>query len=90
MKKFKTFLFWFAAEAWIYALVVANGRAYVLANYPATFITDMIISGNTFWFAKKFLDDKDNREWPAMLGCILGGGTGSLLSIFITSRMYGS
>lgn len=90
MSKFRTFLFWFVAEFWIYALIVANGRAYVQGNYLWTILTDMVISFNTFWFSVKFIENKDNREWPAMLGCVLGGGTGSCAAIFITKLMYGA
>lgn len=83
------FAFWFAAEFWLYALLVANGRAYVQGNYWATLVTDMIISGNNFWFAVKFIEGKDNRTWPALVGCVCGGGTGSLCAIFLTKMVYG-
>lgn len=90
ISKLRIFAFWFAAEFWIYALVVANGRAYVQGNYIATLLTDMVISGNNFWFAVKFIEGKDNRTWPALVGCVLGGGTGSLCAIFLTKMVYGS
>lgn len=89
MLKLKTFLFWFAAEFVLYGLLVANGRAYAQANYFATLITDMIISGFNFWFAVKFIEGKNNRTWPALVGCVLGGGAGSLCSIAFTKRAYG-
>lgn len=89
MSKLKTFLFWFCAEFVIYGLVVANGRAYVQANYPATMGSDMLISALNFWFAVKFIEGKDNRTWPALAGCVLGGGTGSLCSIALTVWAYG-
>lgn len=90
MTRLKTFAFWFAAEFFLYGLLVANGRAYVQANYPATLVTDMIISGFNFWFAVKFIEGKDNRTWPALVGCVLGGGAGSLCSIFLTKILYGA
>lgn len=90
MSKLKTFLFWFAAEAVLYGLIVANGRAYNQANYAATLITDMMVSAFNFWFAVKFIEGKDNRTWPALLGCVLGGGTGSLGCIWLTVHIYGS
>lgn len=89
MNRFKTFAFWFAAEFVLYALVVANGRAYVQANYLATLASDMLISAFNFWFAVKFIEGKDNRAWPALVGCVLGGGTGSLCSIALTKWLYG-
>lgn len=90
MSKLKIFAFWFAAEFTIYALVVANGRAYNQANYGATAVTDGLISAFNFWFAVKFIEGKDNRTWPALAGCVCGGVTGSLCSIFITRRLYGA
>ena len=90
MPRLKVFLFWFAAEFFLYALIVANGRAYNQVNYLATLVTDMTISGFNFWFAVKFIEGKDNRTWPAMLGCVLGGGTGSICSIVLTKWLYGA
>lgn len=90
MNKLKTFLFWFCAEFVVYALVVANGRAYNQANYGATLVTDMTISAFNFWFAVKFIEGKDNRTWPALLGCVLGGGAGSVTSIAVTKFLYGA
>lgn len=89
MNRLKVFAFWFVAEAFIYGMVVANGRAYNQANYLATLGTDMVIAGFNFWFAVKFIEGKDNRTFPALLGCVLGGGTGSLISIALTVWVYG-
>lgn len=89
MKQFRIFAFWFAAQFVLYALVVANGRAYVQANYPATFISDMLIAAFNFWFAVKFIEGKDNRTRWALLGVVLGGGSGSLAAIFFTKMVYG-
>jgi hypothetical protein len=85
----RVFAFWFAAEFALYGLIVANGRAYNQANYAATLLTDMAISAFNFWFAVKFIEGKDNRTWPALAGCVLGGGTGSLVSIALTKLVYG-
>lgn len=85
----KRFAFWFCAEFFLYGLIVANGRAYNQANYTATLLTDMMISGFNFWFAVKFIDDKDNRDKWSMAGCVLGGGSGSICSIILTKWLYG-
>lgn len=87
--KLKRFAFWFGAEFVIYALVVANGRAYNQANYSATVVTDMLISAFNFGFAVKFIEDKDNRDRWSLAGCVLGGATGSVCSIFVTKWLYG-
>jgi hypothetical protein len=89
MRRVKIFAFWFAAEFIQFALLVANGRAYVQGNYLWTLTTDMLISGFNFGVAVKFIENKDNRSWPAMLGCVCGGGTGSCLGIFVTKWVYG-
>lgn len=86
----KRFLFWFAMEFTQFALIVANGRAYNQANYVATLGTDMVISGFNFWVAVKFIEDKDNRDRWSMAGCVLGGGAGSVVSIFVTKLIYGA
>lgn len=89
MLQLKTFLFWFAAEFVLYSLIVANGRAYNQGNYIATLGSDMLISAFNFWFAVKFIEGKDNRTWPALAGCVLGGGAGSCASILFTKWAYG-
>jgi hypothetical protein len=89
MQKLKVFAFWFAAEFVLYGLVVANGRAFNQALYGATLVSDMMISAFNFWFAVKFIEGKDNRTWPALAGCVLGGGSGSLVSIALTKWAYG-
>lgn len=89
MRQFRIFAFWFAAQFVLYALVVANGRAYVQANYPATFASDMLIAAFNFWFAVKFIEGKDNRTRWALLGVVLGGGSGSLAAIAVTKWLYG-
>jgi hypothetical protein len=90
LKALKTFAFWFAAQFILYGLIVANGRAYNQAHYGWTFLTDMMISGFNFGIAVRFIENKDNRSRWAMLGCVLGGGTGSIVSIFVTKLLYGS
>lgn len=90
MKQLRVFAFWFCAEFVLYSLVVANGRAYNQGHYLYTLATDMMISAFNFWFAVKFIEGKDNRTWPALLGCVLGGGAGSLCSIWLTKLVYGA
>lgn len=90
MSCWRRFAFWFAAEAVLYGLVVANGRAYNQANYAATVVTDMLISAFNFWVAAKFIDNKDNRDAWSFAGCVAGGATGSVLSILVTKVLYGA
>lgn len=89
MNKLKIFAFWFAAEFVLYGLIVANGRAYNQGHYAWTLATDMMISGFNFTIGVKFIENADNRNRWAMLGCVLGGGTGSCASILVTKFLYG-
>jgi hypothetical protein len=90
LSKLRRFAFWFAAEFVLYGLIVANGRAYVQANYGWTLVTDMAISAFNFTIGVKFIENKDNRDYWSMAGCVLGGGTGSLCSILVTKWLYGA
>jgi len=90
LKAFRIFAFWFAAEFVLYGLIVANGRAYNQGHYAWTLVTDMMISAFNFGFAVRFIEDKDNRNRWAMMGCVLGGGAGSCVSILITKWLYGA
>lgn len=85
----KRFWFWFAMEFLSYALIVANGRAYVQGHYFWTVLTDLSISAQGFILSKKFIADKDSLDWIAMAGYVLGGASGSVFSIFITKVVYG-
>jgi hypothetical protein len=88
--KLLRFTFWFIAEFTLYGLIVANGRAYNQGNYAATLITDMAISAFNFTIGAKFIDaGSEGRDRWALAGCVLGGATGSLISIFITKFIYG-
>lgn len=88
--KLLRFGFWFGAEFVLYALIVANGRAFVQANYLWTVMTDMLISAFNFGFAVKFLNDKENQDRWSLAGCVLGGACGSVCSIALTKVLYGS
>jgi hypothetical protein len=85
--KLKTFLFWFALEFVLYALIVANGRAYNQGLLGYTFVTDMTISGFNFFIMDRFVKSDRNR-W-AFAGCVCGGGMGSICSILLTKFVYG-
>jgi hypothetical protein len=89
VKQAKIFAFWFAAEFILYGLIVANGRAYNQAHYGWTLVTDMMISAFNFTVGVRFIENADNRNRWAMLGCVCGGGTGSICSIFVTKWLYG-
>jgi hypothetical protein len=90
MNNYRRFAFWFAMEFISFALVVANGRAYNQGHYGWTLGTDMVISGFHFYAGAKFVEDDKNRDRWSMAGCVLGGGLGSVFSIFVTKWAYGA
>jgi hypothetical protein len=89
MPQLKRFAFWFVVQFIQYALVVANGRAYVLASYMATAVTDLLIATLNFVIMVKFVENKDHRDRWSMAGYVTGGTLGSLAAIYITTRIYG-
>jgi hypothetical protein len=73
-----------------YALLVANGRAYVLGSYLWTAITDTLIATMSFVVMRKMVkDSQDDLHGPSLFGYVIGGTLGSLFSIWITKILYG-
>lgn len=83
------FLFFAAAEAISFFVIVANTRALAQGSYAWTAVTDTLFSAQSFVLAKLMIDDKNARSWAAGLGMTVGGTCGSLLSIYVTKRLYG-
>ena len=79
----------FLVEALSFFVVVANTRAYTHGLYMWTFVTDVFFSAQGFAVAKVMTEDARTRTWWAGFGFTLGGATGSLLSIFVTKKLYG-
>lgn len=73
-----------------YALLVANGRAYVQGSYSWTAVTDALIATMNFIvFRKMVKDSNDDIHGPTLFGYVIGGTCGSLFSIWITKIIYG-
>lgn len=84
------FWFYFVVQFISYGLVVANGRAYVQANYGWTAITDASIAALNFVVLRKMVkDSEDDLHGPSLAGYVIGGTLGSLFSIFVTKWLYG-
>lgn len=83
------FFFFAIAEAVSFFVIVANTRALAQGSYTWTALTDTLFSAQAFVIAKLMIDDKNGRTWAAGLGMTFGGTCGSLLSIFVTKRLYG-
>lgn len=80
----------FAFEFIAYFIVVANTRAFTQGSYFWTGLTDLLFSAQSFLVGKLMVDHKEFRSWAAGAGVVLGGTSGSLLSIFITKKLYGA
>lgn len=87
---FGKFAFYFVMQFVSYALVVANGRAYVLGSYGWTALTDGLIAFQNFIVIRRFIKDSgDEIHGPSLIGYVSGGVCGSLFAIWITKMVYG-
>src|ERR1700728_4026507 len=82
-------LFFFTLQFIAYFMFVANTRAFTQANYGWTWITDTWLAAQSFAISKLMIDQKEGRGLWAGIGYTLGGPIGSLLSIYLTKRLYG-
>jgi hypothetical protein len=84
------FGFFFIAEFFSCLVIVANTRAFTLADYGWTAITEAVWGAQTFILWKLMFDDERCRTWAAGAGMVLGSVAGAELSIFITKRLFGA
>jgi hypothetical protein len=89
MTKPGQFAFFFCTQFLNYSLLVANGRAYTQGLYLWTWVTDSLLAGQSFIVAVLMINRKEGRSVWAGVGYTLGGPIGSLLSIYITKKLYG-
>lgn len=71
-----------------YFLFVANGRAYTQGNYTWTAITDSLYAAQSFFLIRRMVTEEANNVW-SFAGYVVGGVAGSLLSILVTTHIYG-
>jgi hypothetical protein len=84
------FSYYFCMQFVSYALLVANGRAYVQGSYGWTALTDSLIATQNFLVIRRMAKESDDElHGLSMLGYILGGTLGSVTSIFVTKILYG-
>lgn len=87
---FGRFFFYFCVQFTSYALVVANGRAYVLGDYMWTAVTDASIAALNFVVIRRMVKDfGEELHGPSLAGYVIGGTLGSLFAIWITKIVYG-
>jgi hypothetical protein len=83
------FLYGFADQFLYFFVVCANFRAVAIGLKCATASTDVLITAQAF-ISKKFAIDKEEcRTYWVGLGETIGGGLGSILSIWVTQRIFG-
>jgi len=87
--RFGQLAFFFTTQFLSYFLFVANTRAFTQGSYTWTWVTDTLLAGQAFILAKLMIDKKEGRGLWAGIGYVLGGPVGSLLSIYVTKRLYG-
>lgn len=84
------FWFYFGVQFISYGLQVANGRAYVQANYMWTALTDAGIAVQTFFIIRSIAKESGaDAHLPSFMGYVSGGVAGALFAIWITVRIYG-
>jgi hypothetical protein len=83
-------LFYFCMQFSSYAILVANGRAYMQGSYFWTATTDLIFATQNFFFIRKLAKDSNEElHGPSLIGYVLGGVLGSLFAIWVTKYVYG-
>ena len=83
------FSLFFSTQFAIYALLVANVRAYTQVRYVWTAGTDVVFATLNFFVTQAIAKQEtgDKISWVAY---VLGGTSGSLAAIWVTVRLYGA
>jgi hypothetical protein len=83
---FRDFWFFFGVQFLSYAIICWNWRAIAQGRYASIFVSDMIFAGVNFLLIKRVSEAKSKA---ALAGYVLGGACGSLVSVWITRKLYG-
>jgi hypothetical protein len=81
--------FFFFSQLVSYFLLAANFRAIAKGYYLYTASTDLLIAFQGIVVTKLMIEDKRSRDWVVVGAYTLGGAFGSLLSIWLTKKLYG-
>ena len=79
----------FADQFLYYFIVCANMRAVAIGLKVATVSTDVLITMQGFIGHKLSIDKDEARTWWVGAGQSIGGGLGSILSIWVTQKVFG-
>ncbi len=82
----RQFSLYFAIQCLSYGVFCWNLRVVAQARYLSIFASDLCFAAISFTLIRKVAEAKSG--W-AQVGYILGGACGSLVSVWITRRLYG-
>lgn len=80
------FLLMFGSQLCAYLLITLNYRAVAHASYVGTAASDLIFVAFNFGFIQRIAKANSTSAW---VGYTLGGVVGSLLGIFVSTRLKG-
>jgi hypothetical protein len=83
------FAFFFITQMVSYFALVANARAFNQALYTYTALTDGFIAAQQFILVRLIAKDENSGGPWSFAGTVMGGVTGSLMSIWVTQHLYG-
>jgi hypothetical protein len=86
VKHFRTFVFFFAVQFLSYAMLCWNYRTVAQARYGGIFLSDLACAAISFTLIKKVANTESR---VALIGYVLGGAFGSVVSVWITKQVYG-
>jgi hypothetical protein len=86
LKNVKLFCFFFGLQFLSYAIITWNYRAVAQARYASIAASDLCCAALGFTAIKRVSEAKGHA---ALAGYVLGGAFGSVLSAFITRKVYG-
>lgn len=83
------FVYGFCDQFLYFFIVCANFRAVAIGLKLATASTDVLITAQAFVSKKLAIDKEEMRTWWVGAGEMVGGGLGSILSIWVTQKIFG-
>lgn len=90
MRQRTIFAIMFVSDFLIIFVTCANLRAVAQGSLFWTAVTEPTLALGCFAIGKLMMDKEEWRTWTAGIGAALGATAGSLLSILVTTKFYGS
>ena len=86
-RKFREFCFFFCVQALSYGAITWNLRSTAQARFIHMIISDMACAFIGFKLIGKVAGAGDSK--PALAGYVLGGAFGSVLSAWLSTKVFG-